>query len=54
LSAGQTVKYTVKWSGTTSAPGCTGDRAPVPPGDYSVMAQLGALASQPVAFTMAG
>ena len=54
LTPGQTVKYTVKWSGTSSAPGCTGDRAPVPAGDYSVVAQLGGLASQPAAFAMTG
>jgi len=54
LTPGQTLKYTVKWSGTTSAPGCAGDRAPVPVGDYSVVAQLGGLVSQPAVFSMTG
>ena len=38
LAAGQTLKYTIKWSGTTSAPGCAGERAAVPAGDYTVVA----------------
>jgi hypothetical protein len=54
LTPGQTLKYTVKWSGTTSTPGCAGDRAPVPAGDYSVVAQLGGLVSAPAAFSMTG
>lgn len=54
LTPGQTLKYTVKWSGTTSAPGCAGERAPIPAGDYSVVAQLGGLVSPPAAFSMTG
>jgi len=54
LTTGQALKYTVKWSGTSSAPGCTGDRAPLPAGDYGVVAQLGALTSQPTAFAITG
>jgi cytoskeletal protein RodZ len=54
LTPGQTLKYTVKWSGSTSVPGCAGDRAPVPAGDYSVVAQLGGLASPPAAFSITG
>ena len=53
LAPGQTLKYTVKWSGTTSAPGCTGERAPLAPGSYTLIAQLGALSSPPAAFTVA-
>ena len=52
LTPGQSVEYTVKWSGTTSAPGCAGDRTPLPPGSYTLIAQLGALSSPPAAFTV--
>lgn len=54
LAAGQVVSFTVKWSGTTSAPGCSGDRAAAPPGTYSLVAQLGGLSSAPAAFAIAG
>jgi hypothetical protein len=54
LTPGQTLKYTIKWSGTTSQPGCAGDRAPVPAGDYTVVAQLGGLSSAPAAFAITG
>ncbi len=54
LVAGQTLKYTIKWSGTTSAPGCTGDRSPVPAGDYTLVAQLGGLSSPPAPFAITG
>lgn len=53
LAPGQALTYTVKWSGTTSAPGCTGDRTPLAPGSYSLIAQLGSLSSPPAAFTVA-
>ena len=52
LTPGQTLEYTIKWSGTTSAPGCTGERAPLAPGSYTLIAQLGALSSPPAAFTV--
>ncbi len=54
LAPGQTLRYTVKWSGTTSAPGCAGDRAQVAAGKYVVIAQLGKLAGKPTAFTITG
>jgi len=54
LAPGQTVQYTIKWSGTSSAPGCVGDRTVVPAGDYTVVAQLGALSSPPTAFAITG
>ncbi len=52
LTPGQSLEYTVRWSGTTSAPGCAGERAPVPAGDYTLIAQLGGLSSAPAAFTV--
>jgi len=54
LNPGQTLKYTIKWSGTTSQPGCAGDRSPVPAGDYTLVAQLGGLSSGPAAFAITG
>ncbi|WP_420833835.1 hypothetical protein [Nakamurella flavida] len=50
LEPGQQVRYTVKWSGTTSAPGCVGDRVPLAPGAYTVVAALGGLSSGPAGF----
>lgn len=52
LAPGQTLKYTVKWSGTTSTPGCTGERAPLGAGSYTLIAQIGGLSSPPAAFTV--
>lgn len=52
LTPGQTLEFTVKWSGTTSAPGCTGDRVPLGPGSYTLIAQLGPVSSPPAAFTV--
>lgn len=54
LAPGQVVAFTIKWSGTASAPGCSGDRAPVPPGDYTLVAQLGGLSSPPVGLAITG
>ena len=54
LAPGQELKYTIKWSGSSSEPGCVGDRAPVPPGDYVLVAQLGGLSGAPVPFTITG
>jgi len=52
LTPGQQLQYTIKWSGTTSAPGCTGERSAVPAGAYTVIGQLGALSSAPAPFTV--
>jgi len=54
LTPGQQLQYTIKWSGTTSAPGCAGARTAVPAGAYTVIGQLGGLSSPPAAFTVAG
>ncbi|KAA0022025.1 hypothetical protein [Antrihabitans cavernicola] len=53
LAPGQQAAFTVKWSGTNSAPDCAGERTPVPPGAYTVVAQLGALRSAPEPFNIA-
>lgn len=52
LEPGGQAGFTVKWSGTTSAPGCTAPRNPVAPGAYAVVAQLGALRSTPEPFNI--
>jgi len=54
LTPGQTLHYTIRWSGTTSTPGCAEGRAPVPAGDYTVVSQLGGLQSPPAAFAITG
>jgi hypothetical protein len=54
LSAGQSVSYNIKWSGTTSTPGCSTPRVPVTAGSYTVVAALGKLASKPRPFTITG
>lgn len=49
---GQQAGFTVKWSGTDSAPGCEQERIPVGAGSYKVIAQLGELRSSPEPFNM--
>ncbi|MGW4477491.1 hypothetical protein [Rhodococcus triatomae] len=52
LAPGEQAAFTVKWSGATSAPGCTAPREPVPAGAYSVVGQLGNLRSAPEPFNL--
>lgn len=52
LQPGEQRVYSVQWSGTTSEPGCTAPRVPVPAGQYSAVVTLGELTSQPVPFTL--
>lgn len=52
LQPGQQLRYQLQWAGTTSAPGCQGQRTPVAPGAYQVVAQLGAKRSAPVTFNI--
>ncbi|MCX4093515.1 hypothetical protein [Nocardia sp. alder85J] len=53
LSAGQQAAFTLTWSGTTSQPNCAGQRVPVPPGAYAVVAQFGSIRSTPETFNIA-
>ncbi|MEZ5151521.1 hypothetical protein [Rhodococcus zopfii] len=53
LAPGDQAAFSVKWSGTTSAPGCQQPREPVGPGAYSVVGQLGGLRSTPEPFNIA-
>ncbi|MBH0120368.1 hypothetical protein M1M07_24210 [Rhodococcus sp. HM1] len=53
LAPGDQAAFSVKWSGTTSAPGCQQPREPVGPGAYSVVGQLGGLRSTPEPFNVA-
>ncbi|MGF7122851.1 hypothetical protein [Rhodococcus sp. BE178] len=50
LEPGGQARFTVKWSGTTSEPGCKAPRVQVAPGAYTVVAQLGELRSSPEPF----
>lgn len=52
LKPGEQAAFTVKWSGATSAPGCTAPRDPVGPGAYTVVGQLGNLRSSPEPFNL--
>ncbi|WP_430330732.1 hypothetical protein [Rhodococcus sp. ACT016] len=53
LEPGGQARFTVKWSGKSSEPGCTAPRNQVPPGGYTVVAQLGGLRSAPEPFNFA-
>ncbi|WP_040788168.1 hypothetical protein [Nocardia paucivorans] len=53
LDRGEQAAFTVTWSGSTSQPGCEGDRLPVPAGSYHVIAQLGSVRSAPEPFNIA-
>src|SRR5664279_3875776 len=40
LTPGQQVQFTIKWSGTTSSPGCASPRALAPAGNYTLVCLL--------------
>lgn len=52
LAPGDQAAYSVKWSATTSEPGCDTPREPVGPGAYTVVGQLGGLRSTPEPFNI--
>lgn len=56
LAPGEQAAFTVKWSGTTSAPDCATQqvprRDPVGPGAYTAVGQLGQLRSAPEPFNL--
>ncbi|MFF0814626.1 hypothetical protein ACFYVR_05650 [Rhodococcus sp. NPDC003318] len=52
LAPGEQAAFTLKWSGATSAPGCTAARVPVGAGAYTVVGQLGNLRSTPEPFNL--
>lgn len=52
FAPGSSASFVIVWSGTTSQPGCSAPRARVAPGAYTLVAQLGALSSKPLPFTM--
>ncbi|WP_280269415.1 hypothetical protein [Nocardia wallacei] len=54
LKGGEQAAFTLTWSGTTSQPGCAGERVKVPPGAYAVVAQLGSVRSAPETFNITG
>ncbi|MCP2293114.1 hypothetical protein ACFYT3_23825 [Nocardia amikacinitolerans] len=53
LNRGEQAAFQVTWSGSTSQPNCAGERVPVPPGAYSVVAQLGSVRSAAEPFNIA-
>lgn len=53
LQPGQQFKSNIAWSGTTSAPGCQGDRTQIGPGSYQAVAKLGEKLSAPITFNVA-
>ncbi|QIS08408.1 hypothetical protein [Nocardia arthritidis] len=53
LNRGEQAAFTVTWSGSTSQPNCAGERVPVPPGAYAVVAQLGSVRSSAEPFNIA-
>lgn len=54
MDPGESLHYPIRWAGTTSNPGCTAARLPVPAGSYTVVAQLGAMTAAPAKFTVTG
>nr|WP_206037380.1 MULTISPECIES: hypothetical protein [unclassified Rhodococcus (in: high G+C Gram-positive bacteria)] len=52
LQPGDQAAYSVKWSASTSEPGCASPREPVGPGAYTVVGQLGGLRSTPEPFNI--
>lgn len=52
LAPGESVQYNVKWSGTSSSPGCKAARVQVPAGQYQVRVDIGSLHATPAALTI--
>ncbi|MEJ7649678.1 MAG: hypothetical protein WKF57_11705 [Nakamurella sp.] len=52
LQPTETVQYNIRWAGTTSRPGCAGERTAVPAGVYQVRAVLGSLSATPIRITI--
>jgi len=52
MQPGESLQYNIKWSGTTSQPGCAGDRLLVPAGNYTIVASIGGLKGSPVKLTL--
>jgi hypothetical protein len=52
MQPGESLQYNIKWSGTTSQPGCAGDRLTVPPGKYTIVASIGSLKGTPAKLTL--
>jgi hypothetical protein len=50
LRPGQPVRNDLVWPGLTSTPACGPIRERIPPGDYTAVAKLGEITSEPTAF----
>ncbi|MEO9140477.1 MAG: hypothetical protein ABI345_15615 [Jatrophihabitans sp.] len=53
LAVGQTVRVSIKWSGLTSQPGCTGTRQRVGAGTYTLYATLSGKTGKATQFSIA-
>jgi hypothetical protein len=54
LAPGSSVSYHIRWSGTSSQPGCAGQREQVSAGAYLLTVSVGTAVSKPAAFTITG
>ncbi|AZI58907.1 hypothetical protein EH165_12910 [Nakamurella antarctica] len=52
LKPGETLQYNIRWSGTTSSPGCATDRLRVPAGAYKAEVRIGSLTSSRADLTL--
>ncbi len=52
LAPGGSASYPIVWSGLRSAPGCAGQRNPVPAADYTLIGRIGTLSATPIAVTI--
>lgn len=52
LAAGESVQYSVRWSGKNSDPGCTTPRVQVPAGRYQLRVTIGSLPAKPADFAI--
>ncbi len=52
LDPGGRAHFDIKWAGTSSHPGCAGERVPVPTGAYTAVARLGKLTAAPIRFNI--
>lgn len=52
LGAGDTLRFSVTWPAVSSEPDCAGTERAAGPGDYTVVARVGSLRSDPVTFTL--
>lgn len=52
IDVGVSLHFSVTWAAVSSQPNCTGTSTPAAPGDYSVVARVGSLRSDPARITL--